>query len=50
MDAVIFVTILAVAACAVIGVPQMAHEGPDASGICDAIFDARLKAEEVVEV
>lgn len=49
LDAVIFVTILAVAACAVIGVPQIAHDGPDALEICDGIFDARLKAEEVVE-
>ncbi len=49
LDAVIFVTVLSVVACLVIGVPQIQDHGPDAGEICDSIFDSKLRAGEVIE-
>lgn len=48
LDAVIFVTILAVVASCMIGMPEQEDTTPDAAVICEDLFDVRLQSSCVL--
>ena len=48
VDAVIFVTILALVAACMVAVPEEPEDGPDASELCSDLFDVRLRSSCVL--